>query len=81
MLSLLASAAIVSSTTGLPEPTRDAGQENRRRCCVWAISGCFGTALAIGTEHTGDDGGVLLVDLKTFHRRKLERVLNLEPVA
>lgn len=46
---------------------------------VVASSGSYGAALANGAEYTGDYGDATLGDLIHFHRRKLERILQLQP--
>lgn len=46
---------------------------------VVASSGCYGAALANGAEYTGDYGETTLNDLIHFHRRKLQRILQLHP--
>lgn len=41
-------------------------------CFVAASSGCYGAALADGSEYTGAYGSVSLQELKDFHRRKFQ---------
>jgi homocysteine S-methyltransferase len=57
------------------ELARQAAQDQ----LVVASSGCYGAALANGAEYTGDYGDATLDDLIQFHRRKLKRVLELQP--
>lgn len=50
-------------------------------CLVAASSGCYGGALADGSEYTGAYGDVSLQQLKDFHRRKFQVLIEEPPDA
>lgn len=65
---------MMSDAVQLCKSARDAVNQN---AYVVGSIGCYGGALADGSEYTGDYGGMTVDDLISFHKRKTEQLISL----
>ncbi|GFH55480.1 hypothetical protein CTEN210_11956 [Chaetoceros tenuissimus] len=65
---------MMSDAVQLCKSARDAVNQN---AYVVGSIGCYGGALADGSEYTGDYGDMTIDDLMSFHKRKTEQLISL----